>query len=261
MRTIAVMNQKGGTCKTTTAVNLAAALGEAGRRVVVLDLDPQASASAWLGHSGETGREMLELLSAVAFGSAPPGEGLAGLVRETGIRGVDAIPAGSELARADRELATEAGALAALRELVASLPGHWDYLFIDTPPSLGGLGTAALLAAREVLIPVEASTMAIGGLASMLGTVERTRRLNPDLEVAGILACRIDGRTRIGREVPEVLRERFAELTWPVVIRESVRFREAWAHREPITAFDPRGAGTQDYRAAAAFLDTRTAPA
>lgn len=246
MRTVGVMNQKGGVGKTTTAVNLAAALGEMGRRVLLLDLDPQASASAWLGVADD-GRGLLEALT--------DERALGELVQPTVAEGVDLIPAGPELSRAERELAGEVGAVAVLRDQIRKLPKRWDYLLLDTPPSLGSLSSAALVAVGEVLIPVEASSMAVAGLAAMLETVRRAGRLNSLLKVAGIVVCRVDSRTRIGREVPELVAQKVPGFALKTQIRESVRFREAWAHRQPIQLFDPTGPGTQDYRALAAELD------
>ena len=247
MRILAVMNQKGGVGKTTTAVNLAAALAERGRSVLLIDLDPQASATAWLGGSDD-GKGLLECLT-----EEKP---LLPYARPSATERVDLIPSGPELARAERALAGDVGAIAVLRDLVRALPAkRWSYVILDTPPSLGSLSSAALVATREVLIPVEASSMAVAGLASMLETIQRAGRLNPELKVAGILACRVDQRTRIGREVPALLSARFAELVTQAAIRESVRFREAWAHRAPITTFDPAGAGAEDYRALALEID------
>jgi chromosome partitioning protein len=249
MRSIAVMNQKGGVGKTTTSVSLAAALADAGASVLLVDLDPQASASSWFGLQDD-GRGLLRALT----DEAPFAE----QVRSTSLERVQIVPAGPELVRAERALAGNVGEVAILRDQVEKLPGgRWDFLLIDTPPSLGSLTSAALLAVDEVLVPVEASSMAVAGLAAMLETIRRAGRLNPKLHVTGILACRVDARTRIGREVPEVLRLRFPELLFKAQVRESVRFREAWAHRQPITLFDPRGSGAEDYRAVAAELTQR----
>ena len=246
MKTLAVTNQKGGSGKTTTTVNLAAALGEVGRHVLVVDLDPQASASAWLGLK-DGGRGLLEVFA--------DNGNLAALVRETGTAGVDLVPASTWLAGVEKALASEVGAELILREAMAELSEPWDFILLDCPPSLGLLTVSALCAAREVLVPVEVSSMALAGLAGMMQTVNRVRdRLNPDLAVSEILVCRTDARTNLSREVVERLRERFGELVMNTVIRETVRLREAWSFAQPVTTYDPRGRGAEDYRAASAEL-------
>ncbi|HEY6321166.1 MAG TPA: ParA family protein [Thermoanaerobaculia bacterium] len=241
-RVIAVTNQKGGSGKTTTTVNLAAALGQLGRRVLVLDLDPQASASAWLGvRDGGTG--LLEALVAEDGGS------LAGLIRPGSAHGVDLVPASPQLARAERHLAEAVGGERILLDLLRGLaPERWDYLLIDCPPALGPLTINALAAAGEILVPVEASTMAVAGLAGLLRTVARARKhLNADLAFCGIFACRVD-RTVMARDVVAALRQRFPEVALATTIRESVRLREAWGQAAPIDRFAPRSAGAEDYR-------------
>ena len=246
MNTLAVVNQKGGSGKTTTTVNLAAALSEIGSQVLVVDLDPQASASAWLG-SKHAGREFLEVFTDKG--------NLAALVRETGILGVDLVPSSTWLAGVERALAGEVGAELILREAMTALSEPWDFVLLDCPPSLGLLTVSALCAAREVLVPVEASSMALAGLAGVMQTVDRVRdRLNPDLAVSEILVCRVDARTNLSREVVERLRERFGKLVMNSVVRESVRLREAWSFAQPVTIYDPRGRGAEDYRDAAAEL-------
>ena len=246
MKTWAVTNQKGGSGKTTSAVNLAAAAGELGRRVLVVDLDPQASASAWLG-TPDGGRGLLDVLT--------EGAALADLVVETPAAGVDLIPSSAWLANVDRALAGEVGAELAFRDAVKALPERWDLVLVDCPPALGLLTVSALAAVREVVVPVETSAMALAGLAALLRTVERVRdRLNPGLAVRAVLPCRVDARTNLARDVVAHLRERFGSLVTETTIRESVRVREAWSFGQPVTTYDPRGAGAEDYRAAAREL-------
>jgi chromosome partitioning protein len=242
-RTLAVVNQKGGSGKTTTTVNLAAALGEHGRRVLVLDLDPQASASSWLGIK-DGGRGLLDALT---------GNGnLADLVNVTDVTDVSIIPSSSWLVGIEKALAAEVGAETILRKGLERLPDSWDYVLLDCPPSLGVLTVNALAAAGEVLVPVEAHVMALKGLAQLLQTVDVVKdRLNPRLRISGIVACRVDGRTRHALDVVDRLRERFKDLVFHAIIRENVRTAEAYSFAKPVTLYDNRSAGAEDYRALA----------
>lgn len=245
MRTIAIANQKGGSAKTTTAVNLAACLAEKGKRVLVCDMDPQASATSWLG-TKDAGRAPLDLLS--------EGGSLADVLRETTVPRVGLIPGSKWLAKAERTLAGDAGAELVLRNLVASFDGvSWDYFLIDCPPAIGLLTYMALTAAGSILIPVEASAMAIAGLARLQETIEQIRtRLNPSLDVNGVLVCRVNDRRRITRDVVSGLKARYAEKVYATVIHENARLLEAYSRQSPITAYDGgKSRGAADYRALA----------
>jgi chromosome partitioning protein len=240
MRLIAIINQKGRSAKTTTAVNLAAALGEQQRRVLVLDLDPQASASSWLGVK-DGGRGLLDVFTDRLA--------LAGLVKPTSADGVEVIPSSSWLVGVEKALAGEVGAETTLRRRLAELKGPWQYILIDCPPALGLMTVNALAAAREVLVTVESHVMALSGLARLLETLEVVKeRLNPDIKMAGILACRVDARTRHAQEVVEQLRTRFGSLVYDAMIRENVRLAECPSFAQPITLYDPRSHGAADYR-------------
>jgi chromosome partitioning protein len=239
-RLIAIINQKGGSAKTTTTVNLAAALGKQGRRVLVLDLDPQASASSWLGVK-DGGRGLLDVFT--------DGLALAGLIQPTSADGVEVVPSSTWLVGAEKALAGTVGAETILRQRLAGLKGPWHYILIDCPPTLGILVTNALAAAKEVLVPVECHVMGLGGLARLLQAVEVVKeRLNPDIKMAGILACRIDARTRHGQEVVEQLRNRFGSLVYDTMIRENVRLAECPSFCQSIDSYDPFCAGAVDYR-------------
>lgn len=242
MRTLAVANQKGGSGKTTSAVNLAAALAEHNRRVLLIDFDPQMSATNWLlGPAGERG--LLDML----FGKLE----LESLITPTQISGVDVVPGSPWLVGAERSVGLEPGAEMILRCALERLPKTWDFVLVDCPPSLGFLSISALAACREVLVPVEAHVMAMTGLASLISTVERVQeRLNPDLQLGFILPCRVN-RTRLAREVVQRLHDRFGELVLQTAVRETVRLAEAPSFEKPITSYAPASTGAEDYRAVA----------
>ena len=242
MRVIAIMNHKGGSGKTTMTVNLAAALGEKARKTLVVDADPQASASTWLGLK-DAGKELLELLI---------GEGkLEAEIRPTAAPFVWAIPCSTWLASAEKAMANMAKPEHALKRKLRRLEGY-AYVLIDCPPTMGILAINALVAANEVLIPVEAHVLALAGLNQVLTTIEVVRQeLNPDLTVNGILACRVDRRTTHCGEVLEQMQARFPRLIYKTVIRENVRLAECPSYGKPITLYDKTSTGAEDYRALA----------
>lgn len=247
MRRIAVINQKGGSGKTTTTVSLGAALAERGRRVLVVDLDPQYSATTWLA-TAPVGRGVFDLFA------EPEKTSLRALVRPTATPGLSLVGASAWLVGAEKALATEPGAETVLREKLTEVEADFDFLLLDCPPTLGVLTVNALTAVREVLVPVEAHVMGLQGLAQLIQTVELVKkRLNPHLAITGILACRLDQRTKHGPEILAKLRGRFPE-TCRTAIRENVRLAECPSMGEPITAYAPASSGAEDYRALAAEL-------
>ncbi len=243
MRTIALTNQKGGTGKTTTAANLSAALGERKRRVLLVDLDPQSHLTAHLGVDPD-GRGVYDVLMA----GAPPAD----VLREDVCPGVDLLPSGLELAAAEVELAQEVGRELVLRKALAALPREYDYLLVDCSPSLGLLTVNALAAAGEVFIPVQAEWLALRALGQLLETLAVVRdRLNPELEITGVIVCMFKARRVLCGEVVEALREHFGRRVFRTVIRENIRLAEAPSRGVPITIYDTGSRGAEDYRALA----------
>ncbi len=253
-RVIAVVNQKGGTAKTTSAVSLAAALAELSHRVVLIDLDPQGSATMWLGHS-----PTMDLAEVITEGHL-----LESAMAETKVKGLELVPASRALAGADRQLSGEPGIQTVLRDAIGRLPTR-DFVIIDCQPSLGLLSVMALAAAPEALVPVGAGSMELEGIAELRRTVEKVReRLHPELHISTVLACRIDKRgehlTRISTAVLDSLRRHFPNQLLRSVIHESTRLKEAPSHRLPISQYDPGGQAARDYRAAAVELAGRGGP-
>lgn len=247
MRRIAIVNQKGGSGKTTTAVNLSATLVEAGKKVLLMDLDPQASASLWYGFK-DKGKGFYDVFT--------ENNRLENVIEKTEIDRLHIVASSPLLAGVEKALANEVASEGILKDRVAGLPSHpWDYLLIDCPPTLGVLSLNALTLADEVLIPVEAHVMALHGLVQLLKTIQVVKqRLNPTLEIAGILACRVDFRTKHSQEVLEQLKTRFDTKVYHSVIRENIKLAEAPLHLKPINLYDPHSNGSQDYRALAKEL-------
>lgn len=249
MRRIAITNLKGGVGKTTTAVNLCAGLARRlaaqGERILLVDLDPQidASASSWLG-SGERDRRFLDVLE---------GRGeLADLVVPTRINGLDLIPGSDVLARAEAALAGEPGSELVLAGCFERLPERWKLVVFDTPPAQGWLLYSALAAATDVLVVIESGAMALGSLVGLDRVIQLVRRrLNPKLELFGVLQGRADARTRLYREVDELLRGQFATETLDTVIRADVRLLEAPGHRQDIFEYAPDSRAAADFGALA----------
>ncbi len=246
MRTITLSNNKGGSAKTTTAVSLASAFAETGMRVLVIDLDPQGSATFWLG-----GRESSVGLVEFAAG----GVRVAQLVQTSSAPNVDLIPTSPSLVASGERSANDTG-LALVRGF-ARLPEHWDIILVDTPPTVGYLSLAPLVSSDYVLIPVEAHALALPGVASVVASIERAReQVNPRLELLGIVVCRVNA-THHTREVVARLRATFGSAVLAQTVRETIRLAEASAARLPIIRYAPWSAASQDYRAVARELLAR----
>jgi chromosome partitioning protein len=242
MRLITIANQKGGCAKTTTVVNFAACLAELNQRVLVIDLDPQSNASQWLGFEESKGG------SAEIFKSQ---QKIDDLVQPSGVAGVDLIPASQELAQIEKLLAGELSVETILKRRIQKMNSeNYDFILIDTPPTLGLLTLNALAAAKELLIPVTTHVMTLSGVAQLINTVSNVQEiLNPDLSILGFIASRVDMRTRHSQEVLESLTERFGDQVFKAIIRENVRLAEAPSYSESIIEYDKNSMAANDYRA------------
>ena len=247
MRTIAIINRKGGCGKTTTTVGVAGALAEAGWRTLIVDLDPQGSASSWLGSGPTDRRDLFEAFTGT--------RSLADLVVPTRAAGVDLVPASSWLVTAERVLQVDL-ALGAIRAL-ERMPPAWDFVLVDCPPTLGYLASAALCGCREALVPVQPHGLDASGIEPVLDEMLRVRRqLNPGLVLTGIVVGRVS-RTNHAREVVAGLRATHGSDVFEPTIRDSIRVPEAAMAGLPVTAYAPDAAVAGDLRAVAAEVVDR----
>jgi chromosome partitioning protein len=236
----AVANQKGGVGKTTTAVNVAAGIAEAGHRVLLADLDPQCNATVGLGLPKDSEPNLYHCLAS--------GVTLEDAAVPTAIYGLDAVPSTPELAGANMELPRLPGSETRLREALGQVRDRYLFTLLDCPPSLGPLTVNALVAADRVIVPVQTEYFALEGLAGLLDTLSLVRReLNPRLMVAGMILTMHDGRTRLARDVEREVRESFPELVFETVIPRSVRVGEAPSFGVPVTRHAPTSAGSAAY--------------
>ncbi len=233
----AFANQKGGVGKTTTAINVAACLADAGQRALVVDLDPQANATSGLGMRAN-GTSTYDLLD-----GAPLHE----LAKATRWENLFLVPSRPELAGAAVVLSRRDDGERYLAESLAQADG-FDYVLLDCPPSLGPLTVNALAASDRVVVPVQAEYYALEGLSQILQSIDLVKsRLNPKLGVAGVLLTMVDGRTRLSSEVSAEVRRHFGELVFKTVVPRSVRLAEAPSHGLPVTHYDRRSAGAEAY--------------
>jgi len=245
MRAIALTNQKGGVGKTTSVANLGACLALKGRRVLVVDVDPQANLTAHFGVDVHQGRKTIYNLIS---GDATP----AAVILASQVPNLDIIPADINLAGAEIELVGVVGRETILKEALADTLPRYDYVLFDCPPSLGLLTLNALTTVREIFIPVQTEFFALQGMSKLLETVEIVRkRINRELRITGIIACMFDTRTSLGHEVLGNIRKYFGDLVFKTVIRKNVRLAESPSHGKPIVHYDRNAAGAQDYLALA----------
>ncbi len=249
-RTIAFAMQKGGVGKTTTALNLGVTLAARGRRVLLIDLDPQANLTQGLGiDPGTLEYSVYEVLlnpdRGVAFATRPINERL------------DLIPASLDLAGAELELAGRVGRELLLRKALRSAQSHYDYIFLDPPPSLGLFALNALAAAERVIVPLQLHAYALRAFPQLEATIELVREINPGLRIGGIVCTMADRRTNLSHQVEQEARARYGDLVFATVIPFNIRLAEAPAAGMPIATFAPQSAGALAYAALATELEER----
>jgi chromosome partitioning protein len=242
-RIIALCNQKGGVGKTTSTINLGAALAEVGRRVLLVDFDPQGALSVGLGvQPHQLDRTAYNLLMERSVG-------IEDVLLKTTVPGMDLLPSNIDLSAAEVQLVGEVAREQALARALGHVVGRYDFILIDCQPSLGLLTVNALTAAHGVIIPLECEFFSLRGVALLIDTIEKVReRLNPSLRLEGILATMYDGRTLHGREVFARVVEAFGDKVFDTVISRTVRFPETTVVGEPIISWAPTSAGALAYR-------------
>jgi len=245
MRCIALINQKGGVGKTTSTANLSACLAQLGKKVLAVDMDPQANLSVHLGI------EIYELAKSIYFVMAGHATAEETIVNGE-IDGLDVLPSDINLAGAEIELVGVPGREMILKEALTAAEDRYDYVLIDCPPSLGLLTLNALTTAREIFIPLQTEFFALHGMSKLLDTFEIVKkRLNHSLEITGIIPCMFDTRTNLSHEVLQNIKDYFADKVFDTVIRKNVRLAESPSHGKPITIYDSASRGSEDYTALA----------
>ena len=241
---IAIANQKGGVGKTTTAVNLSAAIAQAGKKVLMADLDPQGNTTSGLGR---TVNERTSIYDAL-MGRAQ----LKNCIQQTEIKKLHLIGSDIRLAGAEVELVSVKEREFYLKKLLGAVRDDYDFIFVDCPPSLSLLTLNALTAADSVLVPIQCEYYALEGVTALMNTINRVKHtFNPRLEIEGILLTMLDGRTNLGIQVVDQVKKHFRKDVFATMIPRNVRLGEAPSHGEPICLYDPKSSGAIAYEALA----------
>ncbi|HNX61875.1 MAG TPA: ParA family protein [Candidatus Limiplasma sp.] len=239
-KTIAITNQKGGVGKTTTAINLTACLAEIGKKILLIDLDPQGNSTSGLGARAGSVTVYESLM-----GSSP----LSAVIVKTVVPNLSLAPSDIRLAGAELELKDMPEREFRLKHVLQTVESNYDYIFIDCPPSLGLLTLNALAAAQRVLIPIQCEYYALEGVTSLMNTVNRVKHsFNPGLDIEGVLLTMLDGRTNLGLQVVDQVKKHFRGKVYSTAIPRNVRLGEAPSHGVPIHQYDSRSLGAESYR-------------
>ncbi len=241
-KAIAIFNQKGGVGKTTTNINLAACLANRGKRVLILDIDPQGNTTSGIG---VTKRSLTDTVYNILIDKDyDPSKA----IMRTNVENLDLIPASVDLAGAEVELVEVEGRQNALRLGLEKIKDRYDYIFIDCPPSLGLLTINSLAAVDSVLIPIQCEFYALEGVSQLVSTIELVKKsLNPSLEIQGVILSMFDGRTNLSIQVVQEVKKHFGNKVYATVIPRNVRLAEAPSYGMPITEYDPKSKGAEAY--------------
>jgi chromosome partitioning protein len=239
---IVIANQKGGVGKTTTAINLSAACANQGKRVLLIDLDPQANSSLSFIEAEKITESAFELFTEINLEWQ-------NFIYPTKVKKLDIVPSKINLAKLEAKLVGDFDAIFRLRDRIDQIRSEYDLIFIDTPPTLGLITVNALVAATHVLIPIQSSYFALEGTDDLLETIEKVRsRPNPDLDLLGVLVTLFDKRTALSKDVETQIRKVFGEKAFKTIITRSVRLEESPAHKETIFSFAPNSSGSIEYK-------------